>query len=160
MGNTQSDALNHSFKRFRTSETEQVSQNSPVSFSPKRKVGQPIIEYLQNDSRASVENLVEEIPVILYNSSDQFALNITANCNDSTVDSNPQSMDIQDCPEENSFNSESVVTSVNLNYEDQSAGIELSDEQIIECLRAKNSFLYLTDGDVLRCLTQACSIKE
>lgn len=66
MGNTSSDALDHSFKRLRISRTEQLSQLSPSCISPKRKMPATNIIGLPDTFNNEIQNDPnDQLPTLL-----------------------------------------------------------------------------------------------
>ena len=162
MGNVPSDSLNHSFKRFRTSETQEISHASPISLSPKRKVAQSNMPAMNGSSDESINSSISGTPVILCNDFDQFSLTASGNLNSFELNTTYQ------CISHNSNNDSSnpeLLTTITGGANENICvwdDIELSDQEIISCLRSKKSSVYLSDGDVLQCLarTQACTIQD
>jgi hypothetical protein len=70
MGNTSSDSLNHSFKRLRLSQTEQLPIISPSSVSPKRKVPFTIATRLTGPCDNDTANdSSDQLPILLCHNS-------------------------------------------------------------------------------------------
>ena len=164
MDNVPSDSLNHSFKRFRTSETQEISHASPISLSPKRKVAQSNMPVMNGSSGESINSSIDGTPVILCNDVDQFSLIASGNVNSFELTTTYQCMKESHDSNNDSSNSELLTTitggaNENICVWDDT---ELSDQEIISCLHSKKSSMYLSDGDVLQCLarTQACTIQD
>ena len=153
MGNTSSEPLGHSFKRLRLSETDQLSHTSPSSISPKRKIVASNDKHQNSIANDIVGSSNDGTPVILYNDLGRSTTATTPTLQPSRV--NTKSSDKALCSYDNcSSSTQSFATSATRNDENNLSVVELSDEEIILCLRSSRAIPQLSDEDLVNCLTQ------
>ncbi|CAF1213971.1 unnamed protein product [Adineta ricciae] len=160
MGNTHSDSLNHSFKRLRMSETQQLLQMSPVSISPKRKTTQSNAQYSDQIAIEYNNKSIGETPIISCDDSHQVVLSTTTDPKDLPTVATNQYMNLLPHEQLVLCNTQLFAKSIAIDHRNEVVGSELSDEELVMCLRSKTSFFCLSDEDVLRCLTEACCITK
>ena len=119
MGNTSSDSLDHSFKRLRLSQTEQLSQVSPSGASPKRKVSMGGNSRLGATLKNNLPNNVnEQLPTLLWKN------------NDSSV------------------SAKSVITSVKPTSNQEEFDNFTSDEELIRIIKSSTRSDFFNDLDI------------
>lgn len=151
MGNTSSDSLDHSFKRLRLSQTEQLSLGSPSSSSPKRKIASNINKDLGGISNNTINDTSDRSPVILYDDAVYSCATALPTLECSKADTRKNSAASYHFKSDRASRAQLSTTSINNNHENDSANGELSDQEIIMCLRSKmNSDL--SDIDIVDCL--------
>jgi hypothetical protein len=161
MGNTSSDSLGHSFKRLRLSEIEESSHASPSSISPKRKVVSTTNNNMNDIFDDPINSFNKETPVILCNDADHSSATAAPTSESSEIDAK------KDCDvrlrfkDDHSFVTQPCTTAVSeKNPENNFASVELSDEEIIMCLRSRKIVSDLSDADILVCLKHAYANKD
>jgi hypothetical protein len=164
MGNTSSDSLGHSFKRLRLSEMQEISHSSPSPslVSPKRKVISTIGTSVKNDICNHTVNVVNsETPVIQCNDvvhSSAVASSILQSSNIHPTNDCDVLLSLQN---DHSFVTQTHITSVSeKNPEHNFLNLELSDEEIIMCLRSRKIASDLSDADILVCLKHAYASQD
>lgn len=146
MGNASSDAMNHSFKRLRVSDTNNLPKLSP-STSPKRKTSNNLQKYPESKHSREMPVLVQSSSSSSWKPSDNYSLK-TQYGSESTIDRDYVSLKPNLFPEKllENFEKNTDVVSVNCgilstnlvhnnNKTDlymKSFTLELSDEEIIQ----------------------------
>jgi hypothetical protein len=161
MGNTSSDSLGHSFKRLRVSEVEQLSHSSPSSISPKRKVVSSTNKNVNDIFSDLINSVNQETPVILCNDTDNSSATAAPTLQSSEIDAKKDCDVILRFKDDHSFATESCTTTVSeKNPENTFASVELSDEEIIMCLRSRKIVSDLSDADMPVCLKHTYANKD
>ena len=160
MGNHPSETLSHSFKRLRLSETEQLSQASPSSISPKRKIVLTTNNDLNNSANDAINNSKDGSPVTLCNHIDRSSTNVIPTLQSVVTDIKKGSDEAPLFANNQSSCAQSPITSITKDNENNFIDGELSDEEILRCLRSRIALLDVSDAYVLDCLSHAYSIKK
>ncbi len=158
MGNAPSDPLGHSFKRFRLSEMQQISHSSPSpsTASPKRKVASANGASVNDICTDTVNIVNSETPVIEFNDAVHSSTVASSILQSSDIHSKNDCDVILRLQNDLSFITQTHATSVpKKNPEHNFLNVELSDEEIIMCLRSRKIASDLSDTDILVCLKHA-----
>lgn len=161
MGNISSDPLNHSFKRLRLSQTKQLMIGSPASNasnspnSPKRKIASNIKQDLNEISTHVIDGTNDSSSPVLYHDDVYSSETILSTSESLEADINKKSSESFCFDDHDTSFVKSSTKCINNYYEESSADNELSDEEIIMCLRLRKTDYDLLDIDIVDCLKKA-----
>lgn len=155
MGNASSDSLGHSFKRLRLSELEQLTRSSPSTSSPKRKVASNIKTNLNHITNDYANSCNKETPVIICNDTDNGCALAAPTSRVSEIDAKNDCDVILFHRDEHYFIEQSCTTiGPQETFRNKSVNVELSDEEIIMCLRSSKISTDVSDSDIILCLKE------
>jgi len=155
MGNTSSDSLDHSFKRLRLSQTEQLSLESPSRVSPKRKVPSTNTTGLTVTFTNQIENNTnDQLPTLAWHNKIS-----SSPINPVLATSKPIMNQLSD---ENFSSDEELICLMKASIrsdifhnKDTCTNQKLSDEEIKMNLNCTNIIPELSDDDLVACIKYA-----